>query len=211
MSELRQTLATGIASLPVHIATSELADQLEIYLRLLHKWNQAYNLTAVRDIDEMVGRHVLDSLAILPWIQGPRLIDVGSGAGLPGIPLALARPDLHLVLLDSNGKKTRFLQEVKRTLHLTHVEVVQSRVEDYNPVQGFDTVVSRAFSHIQDLVRWTHHLVVEQGIWLAMKGLCPTDELVGLNYPYQIEPYVVAGVEGERCCVMIKKRGLHDG
>ena len=102
------------------------------YLTLLHKWNQAYNLTAVRDMKAMVTRHLLDSLAILPWLHGTRILDVGTGAGLPGIPLAIARPDLHVVLLDSNGKKARFLQEAKRALALSNVDIVQTRVENYH-------------------------------------------------------------------------------
>lgn len=203
--DIKQNLLVELDRLHLDVPIQDLAEKLEVYLILLHKWNQAYNLTAVRDIQAMVGRHVLDSLAVLPWLQGPRLIDVGSGAGLPGIPLALARPDLQVVLLDSNGKKTRFLLEAKRVLNLKHVEVIQSRVEDYNPTQGFDTVVSRAFSNLQDMLDWTSHLVVENGIWLAMKGLSPNNELLDIDHSYRVEPYVVAGVDGERCCVIIKK------
>ncbi|MDP3705282.1 MAG: 16S rRNA (guanine(527)-N(7))-methyltransferase RsmG [Legionellaceae bacterium] len=205
MSDIRQRLLVGIERLNLEIPVLDLAEKLEAYLILLHKWNQAYNLTAVRDIQSMVGRHILDSLAVLPWLQAPRIIDVGTGAGLPGIPLALARPDLQIVLLDSNGKKTRFLLEVKRVLNLQHVEIIQSRVEDYNPPQGFDTVVSRAFTNINDMLHWTDHLIAKQGIWLAMKGLNPDHELLNINHPYRIEPYVVAGVDGKRCCVIISE------
>ncbi len=205
MNELRDGLLIELERLNLTVSVHELAEKLEVYLILLHKWNQAYNLTAVRDIPAMVGRHILDSLAVLPWLQGPRVIDVGSGAGLPGVPLALARPDLHMVLLDSNGKKTRFLLEAKRVLNLQHVDVIQSRVEDYKPPQGFDTVVSRAFSTIHDMLNWTDHLIAEHGVWLAMKGLSPDNELLDIEHPYRIEPYVVAGVDGKRCCVMISK------
>ncbi|GGI86723.1 16S rRNA (guanine(527)-N(7))-methyltransferase RsmG [Legionella impletisoli] len=176
------------------------------YLQLLHKWNQAYNLTAVRDMSEMVSRHILDSLAILPWVKGKRLIDVGTGPGLPGIPLALARPDLEVVLLDSNGKKIRFLQEVKRMLSLTQIEVVHSRVENYHPTQGFDTVTSRAFSDLSQMLTWTSHLIALDGIWLAMKGRVPEIELQTLLHPYQVEPYTVPGLEGQRCCVIINPK-----
>lgn len=180
-----------------------LVDPFMHYLTLLHKWNRAYNLTAIREMHDMVARHVLDSLAILPWVNGPRVLDVGSGAGLPGIPLALAAPELHVVLMDSNGKKTRFLHEVKRALSLSHVEVLQTRVEQYHPTEGFDTVVSRAFSNVEDLLIKTEHLVRPEGHWVAMKGKCPSSELLAIHYPYRVEPYVVAGTEGERCCVIV--------
>lgn len=175
------------------------------YLTLLHKWNQAYNLTAVRDMAAMVARHVLDSLAIMPWIKGPRVLDVGSGAGLPGIPLAIALPHLQFILLDSNGKKIRFLKEVKRALSLHHVEILQARVESYHPAQGFDTVTSRAFSSLQQMIAWTEHLIAPQGIWLAMKGRCPETELKLLTHPHRVEAYSVAELEGERCCIIIEK------
>lgn len=173
------------------------------YLRLLNKWNHAYNLTAVRDIASMVPRHLLDSLAVLPWIKGSRLLDVGSGAGLPGIPLALALPELHVVLVDSNGKKTRFLNEVKRALSLNNVEVVQTRIENYHPSQGFDTVTSRAFSELGQMIQWTKHTIAPGGIWLAMKGRFPETELASVEYPYRVEAYTVAGIDVERCCVIV--------
>ena len=176
------------------------------YLTLLHKWNQAYNLTAVRDMKAMVTRHLLDSLAILPWLHGTRILDVGTGAGLPGIPLAIARPDLHVVLLDSNGKKARFLQEAKRALALSNVDIVQTRVENYHPAQGFDTVTSRAFSDLQQMLVSTHHLIAKNGIWLAMKGRHPEAELVNVTRPYKIEQYTVAGLDEERCCVIVQNK-----
>jgi 16S rRNA (guanine527-N7)-methyltransferase len=175
------------------------------YLHLLYKWNHAYNLTAVRDMEDMATKHVLDSLTILPWVKGTHVIDVGSGAGLPGIPLALARPDLQIVLLDSNGKKSRFLQEVKRVLSLTNVSVIQSRAEDYRPAFAFDTIMTRAFSSLEQMINWTHHLIATDGIWLAMKGRFPTEELAALNQPYRVETYGVSGVDGDRCCVIINK------
>lgn len=174
------------------------------YLTLLNKWNKAYNLTAIRSLEGMVTHHVLDSLAILPWIKGPQLLDVGTGAGLPGIPLALAVPSLNVVLLDSNGKKIRFLREVKRTLELTNVEIVQTRAEAYHPPSGFDTVTSRAFSTLESFVHWTRHLLSEKGIWLAMKGRYPDTELEAMNTPYRVETYTVPGIIGDRCCVIIE-------
>jgi 16S rRNA (guanine527-N7)-methyltransferase len=174
------------------------------YLVLLNKWNVAYNLTAIRDLESMISKHILDSLAILPWIKGEKLLDVGTGAGLPGIPLAIARPDLRVVLLDSNGKKIRFLHEVKRQLKLKNVELVQLRAETYQPTTGFDTVTSRAFSNIEQMIHWTQHLVAKDGIWLAMKGVYPHDELDKITQSYQVEQYQVSGIDGERCCVIIK-------
>lgn len=173
------------------------------FLLLLKKWNQAYNLTAIRDIDAMVTMHLLDSLAILPWVTGPRVLDVGSGAGLPGIPLALAKPDTHFVLLDSNGKKVRFIQEVKRVLKLQNVEAIQIRAENYHPETDFDTVTSRAFSELKQMISCTKHLLARDGKWLAMKGRYPESELGSIEYPYQVMTYEVTGIDAERCCVVI--------
>ncbi|WP_419419815.1 16S rRNA (guanine(527)-N(7))-methyltransferase RsmG [Legionella sp. D16C41] len=179
-------------------------DVLIQYLLLLSKWNRTYNLTAVRQLDDMVTKHLLDSLAILPWIYGNRLIDVGAGAGLPGIPLAIANPNLEIVLLDSNGKKVRFMQEAKRLLKLDNIKIEQSRVENYRPAQGFDTVMSRAFSSLAQMITWTEHLIEPSGIWLAMKGRHPEDELKVVSLSYQVKAYNVPGLESERCCVIIK-------
>ena len=182
---------------------SSLCDPLWHYLLLLNKWNAAYNLTAVRDLHSMVSKHVLDSLAILPWIKGNTILDVGTGAGLPGIPLAIAKPDIQFVLLDSNGKKIRFLKEVKRQLNLSNIEIIELRVENYHPAQGFDTVISRAFSSLEQMIHWTQHLVAKEGIWLAMKGRYPDTELNMIHQPYHVQNYNVEGLEGERCCVLI--------
>lgn len=200
-SNYQQLLKTGLGSLGLTSFEEPLLD----YVLLLNKWNAAYNLTAIRDLPSMINKHILDSLAILPWIQGKHLIDVGTGAGLPGIPLAITKPEFHFVLLDSNGKKIRFLNEVKRQLGLKNLEVIQSRVENYHPTQGFDTVTSRAFSSLDQMVHWTEHLLASQGIWLAMKGRYPDTELKLIHHPYQVKPYRVEGIDAERCCVIIKK------
>ncbi|WP_019215804.1 16S rRNA (guanine(527)-N(7))-methyltransferase RsmG [Legionella tunisiensis] len=199
-SELALILNKGLEQLGVTTATAPLLR----YLSLLHKWNRSYNLTAIRDMDIMVTRHLLDSLAIAPWIRGKRLLDVGSGAGLPGLPLALIQPTLQVVLLDSNGKKIRFLQEVKRALAIDNIEIVQTRVENYHPSLGFDTVTSRAFSDLAQMLKWTNHLVEANGIWLAMKGRYPETELASINLPYQVQSYTVPGLDGKRCCVIIE-------
>src|SRR3990167_2203292 len=180
---------------------NSLVSSLERYLDLLEKWNKTYNLTAIRDREEMVCRHILDSLAILPWIKGTRIIDVGTGAGLPGIPLSLANPNLQVVLLDSNGKKTRFLQEVKRVLRLNNVLIINSRVEDYKNNFSFDTVVSRAFTNLKNMLEKTEHLLDKDGIWLAMKGIKPEEELTQITNNYQIINYKVADDLANRCCI----------
>lgn len=196
-----QLLNTGLKQFDL----VSMSEPLLEYLLLLNKWNAAYNLTAIRDLPSMINKHIFDSLAILPWIKGPRVLDVGTGAGLPGIPLAIAKPQLHCVLLDSNGKKTRFLNEVKRQLGLKNLEVIQSRVENYHPNQAFDTVTSRAFSSLDQMIQWTQHVLAENGIWLAMKGRYPKTELSLVHQPYQVERYYVEGLDGERCCIIIDK------
>jgi len=164
----------------------EAATRLGGYLALLERWNHAYNLTAVRDPEAMVVRHVLDSLSILPWLAGPQVLDVGSGAGLPGIPLAIARPDHRFCLVDSNGKRTRFLNQVVAELRLKNVGVARSRIEDYQPNTLFDSVVSRAFSTLADLVVDAGRLCAPAGRLLAMKGVFPDDELVRLPPGYAV-------------------------
>ncbi len=204
LPHIEKALRDGVRALGLDIPV----DGLLHYLSLLHKWNQAYNLTAVRDMDSMVTRHLLDSLAILPWVKGTRVLDVGTGPGLPGVPLALANPALQVVLLDSNGKKIRFLQEVKRALRLDNVEIVQTRVEAWQPSLCFDTVTSRAFSDLQFMLNCTQHLIATDGIWLAMKGRYPDQELDNVNRSCRIESYTVPGIEGERCCVIVDNKEL---
>lgn len=175
---LKTSIATGLSQLGV--ADDGLADRLLTYLELLVKWNRAFNLSAIREPEEMVSRHLLDSLAILPWITGRRLLDVGSGAGLPGIPLALAKPELSVVLLDSNGKKTRFLRQVQLELKLPNVEVIEGRVEVCSPAEPFDMITARAFSQLKDFLQLTRPLLAPNGRWLAMKGRLDKNELAEL-------------------------------
>lgn len=181
--------------------TDEQVEQLLKYHALLVKWNKAFNLTAVRSPLEMVSRHLTDSLSVLPHIDCQRLIDVGSGPGLPGIPLAICRPDLPITLLDSNIKKSRFQFQAKAELGLDNVEVVHERVEKFTPEQPFDAVISRAFASLQDMIHWTDHLCAEQGIFLAMKGMYPVEELEQLPASIQLRqsiPLQVPGTDGER-------------
>ena len=175
------------------------------YLALLLKWNRAYNLTAVRDPREMVSRHLLDSLSILPWVRGPRVLDVGTGAGLPGIPLALALPALSFTLLDANGKKTRFVQQAVIELGLGNVSVVQKRVESLADETGFDTITSRAFSELRHMLELTAHLRAPGGRWAAMKaGLEAFDpDTLTPGLRMQVERLRVPGEPGQRHLVLI--------
>ncbi|MDS4026679.1 MAG: 16S rRNA (guanine(527)-N(7))-methyltransferase RsmG [Candidatus Contendobacter sp.] len=175
--------------------------RLAAYLVLLERWNRAYNLTAVREPEAMVIRHLLDSLSILPWLAGPRVLDVGSGAGLPGIPLAIAQPEYEFCLLDSNGKRTRFLIQATAELHLSNVSVVRSRAEDYRPAMLFNSVVSRAFATLAELAVDAGRLCAPTGRLLAMKGVFPDDELARLPSAYQVVgvyPLRVPHLDAER-------------
>ncbi len=174
------------------------------YLKLLNTWNLAYNLTAIRAPKAQAARYILDSLAILPWLSGDHVLDVGSGAGVPGIALAIAKPDIAFTLLDSNGKKTRFLTEVKRSLGLNNVSIVHTRAELYRPSTAFDTIVSCAFSELSQMIQWTSHLLKKEGIWLAMKGRYPEAELQMLTMPVDTHRYDVPFVDAERCCVVVQ-------
>ena len=197
--QLINALKKGIQGLNLSL-TDEVTDKLISYLQLLIKWNKAYNLTAVRDPLEMVNRHLIDSLSILPYVEGKRIIDVGSGPGLPGIPLAICNPELPVTTLDSNGKKTRFQLQVKAELKLENLTVVNERVENCN-FEPFDQVISRAFASLQDMIHWTHQLCHEQGVFLAMKGLYPEEELSALPEGYELKTchrLNVPGTEGER-------------
>lgn len=177
--DLRGVLSEGARELGIDLHQAQI-DRLLDYVNLLIKWNRVYNLTAVRDRQRILERHILDSLSVLPYLQGTRVIDIGAGAGLPGIPLAIAKPGNAFVLLDSNSKKTRFMQQVKTELSLTNVEVVCSRVEEYQPEPLFDVVISRAFSSLLQMAQWSAHLCAEQGSMLAMKGSYPDAEIAQL-------------------------------
>ena len=183
---LLDKLAEGLAALSLDLS-DHVQHQLIDFLHLLVKWNRAYNLTAVRQPEQMVARHLLDSLVIGPYIQGPRILDVGTGAGLPGIPLALAYPDYQFTLLDSSGKKIRFVTQAVAELGLVNVDVVQSRVEAYQPASRFDTITARAYSSIEELVKQTGHLLAEGGQYLIMKGAYPVAEVEAMPAGYHLE------------------------
>jgi 16S rRNA (guanine527-N7)-methyltransferase len=209
--DLEIGLREGLAALgdPPNAAQLE---QLVHYLRLLGKWNQAFNLTAVRDPDDMVVRHVLDSAAVRPFLYGGSIIDVGTGAGLPGIPLAILAPGQHFVLLDSVGKKIRFLRHVLGELALDNCEVVQSRVEAHAPDRPYDTVVCRAFASVGEFAAQCGRLVARGGRLLAMKGRDPETELVGLppGWHGRCSLLQVPGLEEQRHAVVIERNGDAD-
>jgi len=197
-------LLAGLVALQLDPA---LAGPLLKYLGELVLWNKAYNLTAVREPAEMVTRHLLDSLVVLPHVEG-RTLDVGSGAGLPGIPLALANPTLHVTLLDSGGKKARFLRHAQRTLPLTNVEVVAARVEKFQPPARYDTVVTRAFGSLGEFLEATAHLADERGRWLAMKGKLDRKELAGVPSGFRVEQQIelkIPGLDEERHLIIITR------
>lgn len=182
--------------------SDEQQQQLEAYVALLAKWNHTYNLTAVREEERMVSYHLLDSLSLMPHLNGgSRLLDVGSGGGMPGIPAAIARPDLTVVLLDSNHKKTTFLRQAVIELKLSNVEVITGRVEQYQPEALFDRITSRAFSELAEFARLTKHLLAEQGQYVAMKGVYPYEEIAQLPdwlVVSEVIPVHVPGLDAER-------------
>jgi len=194
-------LNKGLEQLALGLNEQQVA-LLDGYLALLAKWNHTYNLTAVREEQRMVSYHLLDSLTLVPYLAGVgRLLDVGSGGGMPGIPAAIARPDLQVVLLDSNHKKTTFLRQAVIELGLSNVDVVTNRVELYQPEQKFDCITSRAFAELAEFVRLTPHLLAEGGQYLAMKGVYPYEEISLLPATVavaEVVPLTVPGLEAER-------------
>jgi 16S rRNA (guanine527-N7)-methyltransferase len=182
------------------------------YLLLLEKWNKAFNLTAVRQLDDMLDRHLMDSLSIVPFIDQDNVLDVGTGPGLPGIPLSIMRPDISVTLLDSNGKKTRFLQQAKLELNLS-VNVVHTRVESFEPAERFTGIVSRAFTSLDDMLEKVQHLLSDHGKLFAMKGKYPAEELSQLDSRLvkehmQIESIDWEGLDGERHLVIYSAADL---
>lgn len=191
--------------------TEEQKDKLIQLVKLLNKWNKAYNLTSVRDPEDMLVKHILDSLVVSPYLDGSELIDVGTGPGLPGLPLAIINPDKHFTLLDSLGKRIRFITQVIHELNIPNVTPVQSRVEDFNIEGGFDIVLSRAFASINDMVTWCQHLPRDNtGRFFALKGQYPKEEIQQLPDWCEVEEIInltVPDLDGDRHLVKIKKIG----
>lgn len=177
-----QYLVWGAQQLGVQLSDQQ-AQKLDRYVDLLQKWNKAYNLTAVRDREQMVIRHLFDSFAIAPFVEGTEIVDVGSGAGIPGIPLAIINPSLRVTTLDSNSKKTRFQNQAKIELDIGNLEPVQGRVEQISRVQ-FPQVIARAFASIHDMIKLSECLLAPKGVFLAMKGRYPDEELASLPTGY---------------------------
>lgn len=189
-------------------ADARLVGALADFLRLLDKWNQAFNLTSIRDPGEMVVRHVLDSLSARPFLQGGRVLDVGCGGGLPGIPLALVDPERSFTLLDSGLKKVRFVRQAIGELRISNACAVQARIEDYAPMQLFDTVISRAFAALPDFINGAGHLVAPGGRLLAMKGRLPADELEAVPEGWLAEAVTavqVPGLDAERHMIVLSR------
>ncbi|WIE03224.1 16S rRNA (guanine(527)-N(7))-methyltransferase RsmG [Vibrio fluvialis] len=210
MNSLRVKLDVLIAQTDLEVSEHQ-REQLVGYVELLNKWNKAYNLTSVRDPMEMMVKHILDSIVVSPLLVGERFIDVGTGPGLPGIPLAIMNPEKSFVLLDSLGKRIRFIKQVLHELKIANVTPVQSRVEDYDGEEGFDGVLSRAFASITDMVEWCHHLPrAHTGVFLALKGLLPQEEIAQLPEwcsVTDIKALNVPELEGERHLVILSRKG----
>jgi len=194
-------LSQGLEQIGLDLSARQLA-LLDAYLALLAKWNHTYNLTAVREETRMVSYHLLDSLTLVPHLQGgSRLLDVGSGGGMPGIPAAIACPDLQVVVLDANHKKTTFLRQAAIELKLSNVEVVTDRVERYQPEASFDRITSRAFAELSEFVKLTRHLLSPDGQFVAMKGVYPYEEIAMLPDGVKVSevvPVKVHGLDAER-------------
>ena len=207
--DLQAQIAAGCRSLPLALGATALA-QLADYVGLLAKWSKVYNLTAVRQPRHMVTRHVLDSLAVVPFLIDGSLLDVGTGAGLPGVPIAIARPDLAVTLLDANAKKLRFVRQAVAELGLANVEVVQARMQEYQPGRAFDMVISRAVSSLEELYRQSRHLLAARGRMLFMKGALPEEELAVFapgREMLHIERLDIPGLDAERHLLWLDKQG----
>ncbi len=205
--KLRAFLTAYLPQAPVSLPQSAVEDFVT-YLTLMTRWQDVFNLTAIKAADTQVTHHIMDALAIIPFLEGKRFIDVGTGAGIPGIVLAIARPDFQLTLLDSVGKKIHFLQQVIVSLKLKQVELVQNRVEAYRAAPLFDGVITRAFSSINDMLVDTQHLCKKDGLFYAMKGQYPAAELVSLPAGFEMKAshaLTVPGVDAGRHLIVLSR------
>lgn len=206
MTNLDSQLAEGVVALGLEsVVTIDMQAKCLAYMALLQKWNKVYNLTAIRDPQEMLALHILDSLSVLPYVQSGNLLDVGSGGGLPGLIIAITRPDVQVTTIDTVQKKVIFMRQVKAELGLDNVQVVHSRVEAYQPPSPFSQLISRAFSDIALLRRLTMHLMVPNGRWLAMKGVIPSEELqLASIIPSEIIRLQVPKLQAERHLIVFE-------
>ena len=201
----RDLLIEGLQRMDLALS-DQVIDQLMTYLDLVEKWNRVYNLTAIREREEMIKLHFLDSLSILKHVQVKNILDVGSGAGFPGIVLAITKPELKVTVMDSVNKKTTFMQQVKSELSLMNLDVVNSRVEDYQPTTLFEAVTSRAFSNLKNMMSLTQHTLQKEGVWLAMKSKDVKQELEAFEKnQYTLIPLEVPFINAERYLVILKK------
>ena len=204
---LEGRLESGLEELGLPLEREAMTRLIE-YLALLQKWNRVYNLTAIRDAAKMVSVHLLDCLAVVPHIGVGRVLDVGSGAGLPGIPLAVARPGIHVSLLDSSHKKAAFLRQAVAELRLRNADVVCERVESWHPTEKFDWIISRALAGLAEFAALTGHLLAPGGVLAAMKGVYPFEEIEQLPPDFrarQVHRLAVPGLESERHLVLIER------
>lgn len=200
-------LQRHLASMPLSVDDAKAA-KLVALVQLIDKWNKAYNLTSVRDPKEMLVKHILDSIVVAPYLLKHRYIDVGTGPGLPGLPLAIMLPNTHFVLLDSLGKRIRFIKQACYELGIENVEAVHARVEEYQADAPFDGVLSRAFASLKDMLHWCQHLVDSEGAFLALKGQFPAEELDEIGHNYRcdsVTPLVIPGLQAERHLVTLYK------
>ena len=203
---MKAKLASLLTQANIKISDQQIQQLIDL-VNLLNKWNKAYNLTSVRDPQEMLVKHILDSLVVSPYLQGDRFIDVGTGPGLPGLPLAIINPSKQFVLLDSLGKRISFIRNAIRELGLTNVIPVLSRVEEYQPEDKFDGVLSRAFASLKDMTDWCHHLLKENGYFYALKGIYQEDEINELNKKYTVQEVIelhVPELIGERHLIVLR-------
>ncbi len=210
--ELRQVLSASLEQCDLNVSEQQQTKLID-YVLMMHKWNKAYNLTSVRDPKQMVVKHIVDSIVVAPYLVGTQYIDVGTGPGLPGIPLAIMCPDKHFILLDSLGKRVRFMKQVAHDLGVNNIQPVQSRVEDFTPEQPLDGVLSRAFASLHDMLDWCKHLIDQQGEFLALKGIVPHQEIEQLSAEFVLDQVIelqVPNLEGQRHIVKIKKADYSD-
>lgn len=206
MENFKPLLETALAKNQLALNNEQIG-QLAQYLQLLQTWNKVFNLTNITNPLDMVELHIIDSLLVQPYLHGKNMLDVGSGAGLPGIPLAVLNPDQKWVLLDKNNKKTRFMQQAVAELQLDNVSIVHARTEEFHPEAGFDSILSRAFASLAVFVSTTKHLLAADGIFLAMKGQYPQDELAELaqdTYQCQVNEILIKGRDVKRHIVIIR-------
>ena len=207
-AQLLDFLDSLIAKTDLEVSFSQ-RDALIEYVLLINKWNKAYNLTAVRDVKEMVVKHIMDSIMVMPYVTGQQCIDVGTGPGLPGIPLAIMCPDKQFTLLDTLGKRVRFLNQVVYALGLTNVTPVQARVEEYTENNEFDVVISRAFASLKDMLHWCAHLIHSKGEFLALKGQDPVEEINECQDEYKVSSkyaLTIPSLNAERHVLIIRPK-----